>query len=291
LGSQEQFSHRFRGPIEDGDNMDQLDVLRDRVGPFILRRVKEGVVSELPPKTEMVRAVELTGAQRDLYESIRAAAHGEVRSAIKKRGFAASSITILDALMKLRQVCCDPRLVAVEAAREVDESAKLSMFFALVEQQLAQGRRALVFSQFTTMLGLLARGLDERGIAHLALTGKTTHRQRVVDAFERGEADVFLISLKAGGTGLNLVSADTVIHFDPWWNAAAQMQATDRAYRIGQLKPVFVYNLIVSGSVEERMLHLQRRKRALADTLLQGGSKDRSGLMIEDIDDLFAPLE
>lgn len=291
LGTQAQFNQRFRGPIEDHDNADQLAVLRQRVAPFVLRRIKEEVAAELPGKTELVRAVELTGDQRDLYESIRAAAHGEVRQAIKKRGFAASSITILDALMKLRQVCCDPRLVAVEAARSVQQSAKLDMFYALLERQLAEGRRALVFSQFTTMLELLSRGLGERGITHLALTGKSNHRQRIVDAFEAGEADVFLISLKAGGTGLNLVSADTVIHFDPWWNAAAQMQATDRAYRIGQTKPVFVYNLIVSGSVEERMLQLQGRKRLLADTLLSQRRSEGQGLALDDIDDLFAPLD
>lgn len=291
LGSAEQFKNRFRTPIEEQGDEDQLTVLRERVAPFILRRVKESVASELPPKTELVRAVELSADQRDLYESIRAAAHGEVRSAIKKRGFAASSVAILDALMKLRQVCCDPRLVSVEAAGKVEQSAKLDLFMDLLTRQLAEGRRVLVFSQFAKMLALLGHSVEQRGIKHLTLTGASNDRQGLVDAFERGEADVFFISLKAGGTGLNLVSADTVIHYDPWWNAAAQMQATDRAYRIGQKRPVFVYNLIVSGSVEERMLYLQRRKRALADTLL---SRDRSGivgLQPDDIDDLFAPLE
>jgi SNF2 family DNA or RNA helicase len=171
----------------------------------------------------------------------------------------------------------------------VEQSAKIEMFYSLLERQLAEGRRALVFSQFTTMLELLSQGLRERGISHLALTGKSNHRQRIVDAFERGEADVFLISLNAGGTGLNLVSADTVIHFDPWWNAAAQMQATDRAYRIGQTKPVFVYNLIVSGSVEERMLRLQQRKRHLAETIL---GEAASGTLSEaDVEDLFQPMD
>jgi SNF2 family DNA or RNA helicase len=260
------------------------------VAPFVLRRVKEFVASELPPKTELVRGVELNSDQRDLYESIRAAAHGEVRKAIKKRGFAASSVAILDALMKLRQVCCDPRLVTVEAAGKVESSAKLDLFMELLTCQLAEGRRVLVFSQFAKMLALLGHSVKSRGIKQLTLTGATQDRQGLVDAFERGAADVFFISLKAGGTGLNLVSADTVIHYDPWWNAAAQMQATDRAYRIGQTKPVFVYNLIVTGSVEERMLQLQRKKRALADTLLSRDGAGIVGLQPDDIESLFAPL-
>ncbi len=291
LGSQEQFRQRFRIPIEEQGDEEPLAVLRERVTPFVLRRVKESVASELPPKTELVRGVELEADQRDLYESIRAAAHGEVRTAIKKRGFAASSVAILDALMKLRQVCCDPRLVAVEAAGKVEHSAKLDLFMDLLTRQLAEGRRVLVFSQFAKMLALLGHSVASRGIRHLTLTGGTSDRQGMVDAFERGEADVFFISLKAGGTGLNLVSADTVIHYDPWWNAAAQMQATDRAYRIGQTKPVFVYNLIVTGSVEERMLQLQRKKRALADTLLNREASTIVGIRPDDIDDLFAPLD
>ncbi len=293
LGTADQFRRRFRIPIEHGSHPEALDDLRERVAPFILRRVKESVATELPPKTELVRTAELSGDQRDLYESIRAAAHGEVRRAIRSKGFTASTITILDALTKLRQVCCDPRLVPVRSAHEVQRSAKYELFFELVERQLAEKRRILVFSQFAKMLGLLADGLRQRDIGYFALTGATQDRQALVDAFERGEADVFLISLKAGGTGLNLTSADTVIHYDPWWNAAAQMQATDRAYRIGQKKPVFVYNLIAAGSVEERMLRLQQRKRFLADTLLGAGAgADHriGGLLPDEIEDLFAPL-
>lgn len=208
---------------------------------------------------------------------------------IRKKGVGGSAIAILDALMKLRQVCCDPRLLRTETAREVQQSAKYAMFFELLELQLSQGRRVLVFSQFTRMLALLGRGLDERGIAFAELTGSTPDRQKSIDAFQAHEVDVFLISLKAGGTGLNLTSADTVIHYDPWWNAAAQSQATDRAYRIGQTRPVFVYDLIVSGSVEERMLRLQQRKSELSRTLLGGGSPGVQ-LNESDLDDLFAPL-
>jgi SNF2 family DNA or RNA helicase len=216
------------------------------------------------------------------------AAHADVRSAIRKKGLAGSTIAILDALMKLRQVCCDPRLVRVPSARGVRDSAKYDLFFELLGTQLGQGRRVLVFSQFTSMLGLLSEGMRERGISHALLTGATANRQKVVDEFQEGRVDVFLISLKAGGTGLNLTRADTVIHYDPWWNPAAQAQATDRAYRIGQTQPVFVYSLIAAGSVEERMLGLQQRKRHLADTIL---GQHSSGTLDEGaLDALFAPL-
>jgi len=290
LGNAEQFRLVFRHPIERDGSDARLAVLRDRVSPYMLRRLKESVARELPPKTELNRTVELEGDQRDLYESIRVAAHGQVRNAIRAKGIAGASITILDALTQLRQVCCDPRLVRVDAAREVKSSAKYGAFFTLLEAELSRGRRVLVFSQFTRMLSLLSQGLTERSIEHTLLTGATQDRQAAVDAFQSGRFDVFLISLKAGGTGLNLTRADTVIHYDPWWNAAAQMQATDRAHRIGQKNPVFVHNLVVAGSVEERMLALQSKKRRLAETLL-GADPQRAGLSENDLEDLFAPLE
>jgi len=289
LGNLREFRTAFRHPIERAGNTTRLELLRERIAPFVLRRVKESVARELPPKTELVRAVELGSEQRDLYESIRVAAHAEVRRAIRSKGFAGASITILDALTQLRQVCCDPQLVRVEAARDVEESAKTEAFFTLLSAQLSAGRRVLVFSQFARMLALLSGGLTARGIRHITLTGQTQNRQACVDAFQGGDADVFLISLKAGGTGLNLTRADTVIHYDPWWNAAAQMQATDRAHRIGQQNPVFVYNLVVAGSVEERMLGLQYKKRRLAETLIGTGTES-AALSELDVDDLFAPL-
>ena len=289
LGDAHRFRTAFRTPIERDGNAQKLEALRAAVAPFILRRMKEHVARDLPPKTELVRPVELAGDQRELYESIRAAAHSEVRTTIRKKGIPGSTIAILDALMKLRQVCCDPRLVSTPSARNVQSSAKFALFFELLSTQLEQGRRVLVFSQFTRMLDLISAGLKERKIDQLELTGSTVDRQKVVDAFEARAAHVFLISLKAGGTGLNLTSADTVIHYDPWWNAAAQSQATDRAYRIGQTKPVFVYNLIVAGSVEERMLRLQQKKQQLASTLLGSGGVP-SRITEGDLDDLFAPL-
>ena len=289
LGDERRFRAWYRQPIERQGDEERLIALRELCAPYILRRHKRDVAKELPPKTELARPVELIGKQRELYESIRLAAHAHVRSAIRKKGFVASTVSILDALMKLRQVCCDPRLVRMEAARFVRESAKYERLFELLDEQLAGGHRVLVFSQFTSMLALIARGLAERAVPYVSLTGSTPNRQRVVDTFESGKADVFLISLKAGGTGLTLTSADTVVHYDPWWNPAAQAQATDRAYRIGQTKPVFVHNLYVSGSVEERMLVLQQKKQRLASAVLGQGAGP--GMLSEaDVEQLFAPL-
>ena len=290
FGRSDQFKKEFREPIEKRRDEVRLGQLQKRVAPFILRRTKEQVAKELPPKTELVRTVELEGDQRDLYESIRLAADSEVRSAITDRGLSGSRIAILDALMKLRQVCCDPRIVSVEGARRVKRSAKYDLFFDLMQTELAEKRKVLVFSQFTAMLGLLSKGLEALDVPHFVLTGQTKDRQALVDRFEAGEAQVFLISLKAGGTGLNLVSAETVIHYDPWWNAAAQAQATDRAYRIGQKKPVIAYNLVAASSVEERILELQGRKRHLADAILGvgAGGYDWSA---DEVKDLLSPLE
>jgi len=248
------------------------------------------VAPDLPRKITSVVPVELTGKQRELYESIRASAHHDVRRAIRVKGIEGSIIQVLDALTKLRQACCDPRLVSLEAARFVRESAKLSRLMQLLETHLEVGRRVLVFSQFTSMLSLIGKSLAEKDIDYLELTGATQNRQAKVDAFERGHADVFLISLKAGGTGLNLTSADTVIHYDPWWNPAAQDQATDRAYRIGQKKPVLVQELLVVGSVEERMRALAEQKRDLARAILHGQLDDARSLTENQVDDLFAPL-
>lgn len=290
LGPSAVFRSRFRRPIEQmGDEL-RLNALRQKVAPFILRRMKEAVARELPPKTILVRPVELRGSQRDLYESIRLAAHSEVRRAIRQRGLEGSQVAVLDALMKLRQVCCDPRLVNMPAAASVHRSAKCDQFFELLEAELAAGRRILVFSQFARMLALLSEESLKRGVRHLTLTGKTVNRQARVDAFQNGEADVFFISLKAGGTGLNLTRADTVIHYDPWWNASAQAQATDRAHRIGQENPVFVHNLVVSGSVEERMMTLQQRKKWLSERILEGSAPSFLTNRGE-VEHLLAPLE
>ena len=290
LGEHTAFRQRFRYPIERGGDQLRLSALKERVAPFVLRRMKEQVARDLPPKTEIIRPIELEGDQRDLYECIRLAVHAEVRKTVIERGLAKSQLTVLDALLKLRQVCCDPQLLRLAVARDVTTSKKMDAFLQLAQLQLQNGRRILVFSQFERMLARLSEQLLARGIVHTTLTGKTVDRQRRVDAFQAGDIEVFLISLKAGGTGLNLTRADTVIHYDPWWNGAAQAQATDRAYRIGQTRPVFVYNLIAASSVEETMLTLQQKKRRLAESLFDAASSP-APLDWATVEDLFAPLD
>jgi superfamily II DNA or RNA helicase len=286
LGDEVYFTRFFRRPIEKEHNTERLIALRELLSPYILRRTKADVAKELPPKTELFRPVEVRGKQRELYETIRVAAHAEVRKLIKKKGIAASTVPILGALTKLRQVCCDPRLAGMGKG---ERSAKLTFLDELIKERLGSGGRILIFSQFTSMLKLIADRLNENRIGFVALTGATEDRAAVVDRFESGAVSVFLISLRAGGTGLTLTSADTVIHYDPWWNPAVQAQATDRAYRIGQKKPVFVHHLYVAGSVEERMLRLQRRKRKVSDAILGEGEMG-AALTEEEIEVLFAPL-
>jgi superfamily II DNA or RNA helicase len=286
LGDEVYFTRFFRVPIEKERNGERLATLRELLSPYILRRTKSEVAKDLPPKTELFRPVELRGAQRELYETIRVAAHAEVRKIIKKKGLAASTVPILGALTKLRQVCCDPRLAGFD---KKERSAKLAFFEDLLDERLGGGGRVLVFSQFTSMLKIVAERLTAKSIGFVTLTGATEDRPAVVDKFERGDVPVFLISLRAGGTGLTLTSADTVIHYDPWWNPAVQAQATDRAYRIGQKKPVFVHHLYVAGSVEERMLRLQKRKRKMSDAIL-GDGEVGAALTEEEVEVLFAPL-
>jgi superfamily II DNA or RNA helicase len=290
LGSEAQFKQFFRTPIEQQHDEHRLLALRSQVAPYLLRRMKEQVARELPPKTEVVRPVELKGKQRELYESIRIAAHEKIRGAMRQRGVGGSTVTILAALTKLRQLCCDPRLLQGEHARGVRDSAKYQHLMELLRDQNAQGRKVLVFSQFASMLALIAQGLRDARIDHVALTGQTRDRERPVRAFQEGDASVFLISLKAGGTGLNLTRADTVVHYDPWWNPAAQDQATDRAHRIGQRNPVFVYSLIAAGSVEERMLALQQHKRRLASAVVAAPSEGGPSFTEAEVERLFAPL-
>ena len=288
LGEQKDFSRHWRTPIEKHGDAIRRDLLARRVAPFILRRRKDDVAADLPPKTEVLRTVELTGRQRDLYETVRAAMDKRVRDEIASKGFARSRIVILDALLKLRQVCCDPRLLKTDAAARVKERAKLDLLMDMLENLLAEGRKVLVFSQFTGMLDLIHEQLVEAGIGCVMLTGDTQNREAVVRRFQEGTVPVFLISLKAGGVGLNLTAADTVIHYDPWWNPAAENQASDRAHRIGQDKPVFVYKLIVAGSIEERIVALQEKKAALAEGIL---GNDEAALEKFGENDLAALLE
>jgi superfamily II DNA or RNA helicase len=290
LGDGQTFRRVFRTPIEKHDNVDRSRLLARRVQPYLLRRTKAEVEQDLPEKTEIVENIELHGDQRDLYESIRLAMHERVKREIAAKGASRSHIIILDALLKLRQVCCDPRLLKLDAAKKVEESAKLERLMDMLPAMIEDGRRILLFSQFTSMLTLIEAELKRLKIDYLKLTGRTKDRGALVEAFQDGEMPLFLISLKAGGSGLNLTAADTVIHYDPWWNPAVEDQATDRAHRIGQDKPVFVYRLRTLGTVEEKIQELQARKRRLADGLFETGGKAITSLDAEDIAALFAPI-
>jgi len=272
LGDQTAFTRNYRTPIEKHQDNEPLGRLNRRIAPFLLRRTKDRVAAELPAKTEIIRTATFDPAQARLYESIRLVMEDKVAQAIAARGLANSHIIVLDALLKLRQVCCDPRLLPkkMSSAKGVP-SVKLNLLFDLLPELLEEGRRVLLFSQFTTLLGLIETELGARQIAYAKLTGQTRKRDEAIERFRSGAVDLFLISLKAGGVGLNLTEADTVIHFDPWWNPAVEHQATDRAHRIGQDKPVFVYKLITEGTVEEKILALQARKHELAQKVYGQG--------------------
>ena len=293
LGNRKAFNARFRTAIEKSGDASAQALLNARIRPFVLRRTKGEVAKELPPKTEITEVVSLGPAQRGLYESIRLSMDARVRDAIAKRGLAASRITVLDALLKLRQVCCDPALLPMEkaAGKVVHESAKRERLMEMLESLLAEGRRVLVFSQFVKMLRLIEADIEARGWDYAWLTGETTDREAVVARFQAGAAPIFLISLKAGGVGLTLTAAETVILYDPWWNPAVERQAMDRAHRIGQDRAVFVYRLVAEGSVEEAIITLQAKKQAMADALFAGEASGPLGLDEGDLAALFRPIE
>jgi len=261
------FKKYYQTPIEKENDFEKQKLLNKRIKPFMIRRTKEIVVHELPAKSEIIKYTQFEAKQSKLYESIRVTMEKKVREAISEKGLGSSHITILDALLKLRQVCCDPSLVKLDEALKVQESAKLELFLDLIDELLKEGRKILVFSQFTSMLKIIEDKIIEKKISYSKLTGSTINREQAIEKFTSGNADIFLISLKAGGVGLNLTQADTVIHYDPWWNPAVENQATDRAYRIGQKKAVFVYKLIVENTIEQKILELQEKKKILQEGL------------------------
>ncbi len=287
LGGRSRFQRNYRQPIENDGNRQRQQELGQRLAPFMLRRTKAEVVKELPEKTEITQYVELQGKQRALYESIRVSMEQRLRTLIAQKGMARSHIEFLDALLKLRQACIDPRLVKLEKAADIREHAKLDWLMDSIPRLLEEGRHILVFSQFTEVLGLIETELKQQNIGYSKLTGQTRKRQEAINRFQRGEVRVFLISLKAGGSGLNLTAADVVIHVDPWWNPAVENQATDRAHRIGQDKPVFVYKLVAADTVEERIQQMQQQKQALADALFSDAG---SAGLPSDSDSLLALL-
>ncbi|RUM41122.1 MAG: hypothetical protein DSY34_04315, partial [Desulfurobacterium sp.] len=284
LGTATEFKRKFQTPIERGDS--KLKTLLGRkIRPFILRRTKKEVLKELPPKVEIIKFAKFSEKEARLYESIRVLMEKEVREAIKSYGFKKSQIYILDALLKLRQVCCHPSLLKIKEAKKVKESAKLEFLKELLEELISEGKKVLIFSQFVSMLEIIEKEvLKKKGYSYEVLTGKTRNRKKVIDRFKKGK-DIFLISLKAGGLGLNLTEADTVILYEPWWNPAVESQATDRVYRIGQEKKVFVYKLIVENSVEEKILELQKKKKDLQALYEEG--VDIGKLSQEEIFSLF----
>jgi SNF2 family DNA or RNA helicase len=289
LGDERQFQRHYRTPIERNGDRRRAEALATRLAPFMLRRTKDMVARELPPKSEIVATIVLEERQRDFYDAIRLAMHQRIQEVIRQQGLGRSRITILDALLKLRQVCCDPRLLDIDGAREHVPSAKLEWLATVLPELVEEGRRVLLFSQFTSMLRLIETQVSALGIPYCLLTGETRNRTEVIERFQSGAAPLFLISLKAGGTGLNLTAADTVIHYDPWWNPAVQAQATDRAHRIGQDKPVFAYKLIAQATVEERIMQLQADKHALANRLFGDKNASPAQLSAADLEILFAP--
>ncbi len=289
LGNEKQFKQLFRTPIEKHGDAERAKRLAKRLSPFMLRRKKDEVVKELPAKTEIVRSVALEGVQRDLYETVRISMQKKVRDSISKLGMGKSHIVVLDALLKLRQICCDPRLLKSNAKAKKANSAKFDLLMELLPELLEEGRKILLFSQFTSMLALIENELKAKKIKYVKLTGSTRNREKPIDAFQKGEVSLFLISLKAGGTGLNLTAADTVIHYDPWWNPAVEAQATDRAHRIGQKNPVFVYKLLTEGTVEARIQVMQETKQKLAEGLFNEAGKGKLP-DAKSLEALFEPL-
>jgi superfamily II DNA or RNA helicase len=287
LGNLSTFQREYVRPIEDGDAK-VLEALRARVRPFIMRRKKEDVASELPAKTEQSIFIQFDRAQLQLYNRILKAAKSEILGKIEDIGIEKSQMTILAALTRLRQVCTDPRLLNLPDGQAVPPSAKLEAFRELIGDCVGSGRKVLVFSQFVEMQKLLCEVMDEMGIEYLWLHGGTKNREELVRTFQtKSGPPVFLISLKAGGSGLTLTEADTVIHFDPWWNPAVEDQATDRAHRIGQDKPVMVYRLIVENTVEQKMVELGQEKRRVAESALGRDQTAGKRLTKEDVEKLL----
>ncbi|PIE72636.1 MAG: helicase [Deltaproteobacteria bacterium] len=265
LGSLRSFNERFAIPIERFQDRDAKLHLKKLIQPFILRRIKSQVLEELPSRTEVTLEVEMNKEEAHFYEALRQNAVDRLAQEKDRKGI---HLQIFAEIMRLRQACCNPRLIDPQTRIE---SSKLKVFESIVEDLLAGHHKALVFSQFIEHLALIRRLLEQKGISYQYLDGKVAARQRKqrVDAFQAGEGEFFLISLKAGGLGLNLTAADYVIHMDPWWNPAIEDQASDRAHRIGQTRPVTIYRLVCKNSIEEKIIRLHQEKRALADTLLE----------------------
>ena len=288
LGSQHSFQRGIIKPIKDGDP-ETLEYLRARVRPFILRRTKAEVAKDLPPKVESVTCCALEEAQAELYAAVARKLRDQVLADVDEKGLAKSQMSILDALLKLRQICCHPRLLKIDIPGFSNNlpSGKFEAFKDMVQEVVEGGHKVLVFSQFVQMLKIIRQWLEFSQIPFCYLDGASKDRFEQVDRFNNSpNIPIFLISLKAGGTGLNLTSADYVIHYDPWWNPAVESQATDRTHRIGQTRQVFSYKLICQNTVEEKILKLQDAKRNVAEAIIPGQETWKS-LTREDLEMLF----
>jgi non-specific serine/threonine protein kinase len=286
LGGQVFFKDHFMKPIEKEQNVQAAATLKKLIFPFILRRTKEEVVQELPPKVEHIFYSPMHEEQSAIYTRIRDAYRNQIISEIESKGLNKSRMRVLEGLTKLRQVACHPYLVDRSYQAE---SGKFEALKLMLEEIISEDHKVLVFSQFVKMLSIIRNFLDDEMIEYTYLDGTTKDRESEVGKFQNDEnISIFLISLKAGGVGLNLTAADYVIHFDPWWNPAVEMQASDRAHRIGQHKKVFAYKLIAKDSVEEKILQLQQQKKILVDQIITTESNIFKKLSKEDIVDLFS---
>lgn len=285
LGSRKSFEARFSNPMAHTENSFYRYDLRQLVRPFILRRLKSAVLEELPPRTDIQLEVALSDDEAALYEAIRQNALETLSAPSDNTNSGMHHLQILAELTKLRRLCCHPKLVWPSTNISC---SKLDLFSDTIEELLSGNHKVLVFSQFVDYLKIIAEKLDQMKISYQYLDGSMTQkkRQNAIDAFQNGESDLFLISLKAGGSGLNLTAADFVIHMDPWWNSAVENQASDRAHRIGQKRPVTVYRMITKGTIEEKIANLHLKKESLARDILDGTDVPAK-LSLEDLMNLF----
>ena len=288
LLSAAEFNSRYVNPIMERQDKTVEKRLKLQIFPFILRRMKRDVAKDLPDKVENIAYCELTDEQRDFYLQVLDSTKEELFKSIEQNGLEKSRLSIFSALLRLRQICCHPRLYDRENVKHISSSGKFEKLKVLLEEIISEGHRILLFSQFVNMLDIIKGWLEREGIDYEYLTGKTKDRQAAVERFNSSKIPIFLISLKAGGTGLNLTGADYVIHYDPWWNPAVEDQATDRAYRIGQTKKVFVYRLITKNTVEEKIQRLKTVKRDLVDSVISVDRNIVKSLTMDDIRDIFS---
>ena len=288
LENYSQFRKEYLRPISKEDNRQKLEELKDKIAPFILRRTKEEVLSDLPDKLVNIHQVELTRTQEECYRTVLKQVRGELEETVKERGFSRSRINVLAALTKLRQICDHPKLVIEEPGGELD-SAKLEVLLEIVEDALEAGHKLVVFSQFVRMLKIIKQEFKEKEIGFSYLDGSTRKRIEEVKEFNQNpERKVFLISLKAGGTGLNLTAADMVVHVDPWWNPMVERQASDRVHRIGQENKVVIYKLIAAGTVEEKMLKLKKSKEDMFERIIEDSESPLENISWQDMQELLS---